>query len=98
MLFFSLNTELGVDALQPRSGIPLLRRSFLLPLAAAAVAALFTSCGSPRRSRVAQWESRYNDAALTQVTPAQLLNEANVHVDLIPAGKAGRYKYRPMTP
>lgn len=61
-------------------------------------AAFLSSCSSPGRSRIAAWESRYHDKNLTQVTPAQLLNEVNVRVDLIPAGKAGRYKYRPMAP
>ncbi|MDZ4287580.1 MAG: N-acetylmuramoyl-L-alanine amidase, partial [Prosthecobacter sp.] len=62
-------------------------------------AMLLASCGSPgRSSRIAQWESRYHDAVLTQVTPEQLLKEVNVRVDLIPPGRVGRYKYRPMSP
>ena len=57
------------------------------------------TCGSTGLpSRVAAWEARYNDSALTQVTPEQLLREAAVKVDLIPPGRVGRYKYRPMKP
>lgn len=67
-------------------------------LSALAAACLLSSCGTPGRSRISSWESRYNDKALTQVTPEQLLAEAHVQVDLIPPGKAGRYKYRPMRP
>jgi N-acetylmuramoyl-L-alanine amidase len=76
------------------------RRIIGLSLAAAGMAMLLASCGSPsgNTSRIRMWESRYNDAALTTVTPEQLLREANVQVDLIPAGRVGRARYRPMKP
>jgi len=61
---------------------------------------LVASCGSVSGggSRIAMWEARYNDAALTPVTPEELLRESGVKVDLIPPGRVGRYKYRPMAP
>lgn len=48
------------------------------------------------RSRIAQWESRYNDARLGRVTPTQLLSEVGLRTDLIPAGTVGRKIFRPM--
>jgi len=64
------------------------------------VAVIVAACGTaPKsRSRITQWEYRYHDAALGRVTPEQLLHEVGMRRDLIPAGRVGRYKYRPMTP
>lgn len=63
-------------------------------------AVIIVACSTPpyARSKIAVWESRYNDGALGQVTPDQLLAEVGLRRDLIPSGTAGRYKYRPMTP
>ncbi len=74
--------------------------SLLAPLVLL-VAVIIAACSSPSpagRSKIANWESRYNDAALGQVTPEQLLREVGVKTDLIPSGRVGRYKYRPMKP
>ncbi len=73
-------------------------RTFLHALALLGLSVGLVSCGSTTDNRVQRWMSRYNDAALTQVTPDQLLAEVNLDRDLIPAGQVGRYKYRPMTP
>lgn len=75
------------------------RLPFIFPLILLA-AVLFAACGSGpvSRSRIALWEARYNDSALARVTPEQLLREARVKVDLIPAGRVGRARYRPMKP
>ncbi len=54
------------------------------------------SYGSGNYHRVGQWEARMQKAPLPQVTPMQLLAEANVRVDLIRSGTAGRRSYRPM--
>lgn len=73
----------------------------LLVPALLAAAVLLAACASPSpasRSKVASWEARYRDAALTQVTPEQLLREVNLRIDLIPAGRMGRARYRPMKP
>lgn len=61
---------------------------------------IVAACSSPpaSRSRVSGWESRYHDATLGRVTPAQLLAEVGVKRDLIPSGRVGRYVYRPMKP
>lgn len=74
--------------------------SHLRFLGVLSAAILMASCagGPANRSRIAAWESRYNDSRLTQVTPEQLLREANVRADLIPSGRAGRAKFRPMKP
>ncbi len=63
-------------------------------------AVIFAACGtsSSGRSKIAMWESRFNDSALGRVTPDQLLREVNIDTDLIPPGKVGRYKFRPMRP
>jgi len=65
------------------------------------VAVIITACSGPMtvsRSRVATWESRYNDASLARVTPEQLLREVGVRPDLIKSGTAGRKTFRPMKP
>lgn len=62
------------------------------------VVVLGSCAGVGAKSRVAAWEARYRDAKLTQVTPDQLLREINMRRDLIPAGRVGRAKFRPMTP
>ncbi len=74
--------------------------AFTLPVALAAVVigAACTTPGGGRSARVAQWEARYQDARLGQVTPAQLLKEVGLQVDLIPPGRYGRGRYRPMRP
>jgi N-acetylmuramoyl-L-alanine amidase len=60
---------------------------------------IIAACSAPaNRSRIAQWESRYNDARLGRVTPTQLLSEVGLRTDLIPAGTVGRKIYRPMNP
>jgi N-acetylmuramoyl-L-alanine amidase len=76
------------------------RRIIGQTLAVMSAALLLASCGTPsaNNSRIRMWESRYNDASLTAVTPEQLLREANVQVDLIPPGRVGRARYRPMKP
>lgn len=74
--------------------------AFTLPVALAAVVigAACTTPGGGRSARVAQWEARYHDARLGQVTPAQLLREVGLQVDLIPPGRVGRGRLRPMRP
>ncbi len=64
------------------------------------ITVIVAACSSPagNRSKIAQWESRYRDAGLPRVTPAQMLAEVGIRRDLIPAGRVGRYVYRPMTP
>lgn len=75
----------------------------ILPLLLGA-AVIFAACSTSSsssyasRSKIGQWESRYRDASLTQVTPEQLLREVGLKVDLIPAGTHGRRIYRPMRP
>ena len=68
----------------------------LLPVLLAIVAVI-AACTAPyNKSRIQQWESRYNDSRLGQVTPDQLLAEVGVKLDLIPAGTVGRRYYRRM--
>ncbi len=62
------------------------------------ITACSTSTSPGNRSRISQWESRYHDATLGRVTPAQMLAEVGVQRDLIPAGHVGRYVFRPMKP
>ncbi len=72
------------------------RHAALLPALACAI--IVVACGTVGGSRIARWKSRYNDMALGRVTPDQLLKEAKVKLDLIPAGTVGRRYYRPMKP
>ncbi|SKA91660.1 N-acetylmuramoyl-L-alanine amidase [Prosthecobacter debontii] len=80
--------------------LPMNKGSALLVLPLALLTAvIFAACSSSAgRSKISMWEARYNDRALGRVTPDQLLREVGIKTDLIPPGKVGRYKYRPMTP
>jgi N-acetylmuramoyl-L-alanine amidase len=70
--------------------------TLLLPVLLA-IGLVVVACTTPHdTSRIRRWESRYNDSALGPVTPDQLLAEARVRLDLIPAGTVGRRYYRPM--
>jgi N-acetylmuramoyl-L-alanine amidase len=62
------------------------------------ITACSTSTSPGNRSRISRWESRYHDANLGRVTPAQMLAEVGVQRDLIPSGHVGRYVFRPMKP
>ena len=59
--------------------------------------AFFAASCSTTSPKAGQWSNQY-PKELPPVTPDQLLSEVNLKVDLIPAGRVGRYKYRPMQP
>jgi len=64
--------------------------TLLLPVLLA-IGLIVAACTTPYDSnRIRRWEARYNDSALGPVTPDQLLAEARVKLDLIPAGTVGR--------
>ncbi len=68
----------------------------LLPLSLA-IGMIIVACTTPYdTSRIQRWEARYHDSQLGPVTPDQLLAEAHVKLDLIPAGSVGRRLYRKM--
>lgn len=54
-----------------------------------------SSCASSKQK---QWEQEMQQGSGTMVTPLQMLGEANVRQDFIPAGRYGRRLYRPMYP
>jgi N-acetylmuramoyl-L-alanine amidase len=59
---------------------------------------LLVSCGSVNPQVQAFQTVLQNASTLPKVTPAQLLAEVNVKVDMIHQGKFGRRFYRPMSP
>ena len=59
---------------------------------------LLLCCESPRNPAVNRWEAQMDNRNLGPVTPMQLLAEAGVKRDLIPAGTVGRKVYRRMDP
>jgi len=62
------------------------------------ITVIMVACGTTNRSRIAVWESRYNDARLGRVTPQELLREVRLSVDLVRAGTNSRRLFRPMRP
>lgn len=62
------------------------------------LAAAGCSGGRGGTAKTSAWNSRMGSGTLPQVTPAQLLAECRLKVDLIPSGRYGRRYYRPMRP
>lgn len=90
----SASSSLPVGRPETRS-ISFVMRGFKVFLTIA-VAGVLASCQDVN-PQVQRWGNRMPQA-LTQVTPVQLYNEANVRMTLIPKGTVGRKYYRPMTP
>ena len=64
--------------------------AILLPLTLAFIVA---ACATYDGSRIARWESRLAAVPPGAMTPDQLLAEAHVKLDIIPAGTVGRRYY-----